>query len=185
MTDGNLDDDDKLCRGFFLQNTIILYVIGAAAAIARIIIRWWVMRGLGREEFLMLFALLCWTGDSLLIGVTVSNGTNQIPADQREHLPAEEAQERIIGSKAFLGAWFLYVTAIWACKLAILSFYKRLTGRVIDPRITRCACITLMITYIASILSLCLICRPFAGNWTVYPDPGRGFSTPASNTTTD
>jgi hypothetical protein len=184
MSDGN-QEDETLCRGFFLHNTIILYAIGAVAAIARIIIRWVVMRGLGREEFLMLFALLCWTADSLLIGMTVSKGTNQIPADQREHLPAEEAQERILGSKTFISAWFMYITAIWACKSAILMFYKRLTGRVIDPRIIQGACITLMITYIASILSLCLVCRPFAGNWTIYPDPGRAFSIPTSNTTAD
>jgi high-affinity Fe2+/Pb2+ permease len=167
------DNDDK--NSFFLQNTIILYVIGAVAAIARIVIRWCLTRQLGKEELIMFFGLLCWTGDTMLIIVTVSKGTNQIPKEQREHFPAEEARERIIGSKSFISAWFLYVTAIWACKAAILMFYKRLTGRVANPRMNQYACITLVVTYITCMLSLCLVCRPFAGNWTIYPDPGRKY----------
>ena len=158
---------------FFLQNTLILYGIGAFAAIARLLIRWRLMRRPGVEEWIMLFGLLCWTGDTMLITVTVSKGTNQVPAELRETLPADEMHARQIGSKSFISAWFLYVTAIWACKAAILMFYKRLTERVTEPKANLVAAYTLGVTYLACMLSLCLVCRPFSGNWTIFPDPGR------------
>ncbi|KAI5858842.1 hypothetical protein BZA05DRAFT_15757 [Tricharina praecox] len=157
---------------FFLQNTLILYAIGAVAAILRIIIRWRLMHRLGVEEWIMIFGLLCWTGDTALITVTVNKGTNQVPSDHRLTMSPHQVHEREIGSKSFITAWFLYVTAIWACKAAILMFYKRLTERVMEPKINIAAAGTLGSTYLACMLSLCFVCRPFSGNWTIFPDPG-------------
>ena len=127
----------------------------------------------------MFFGLLCWTGDTALITVTVNKGTNQVPSELRETLPAYEVRERQVGSKSFITAWFLYVTAIWACKAAILMFYKRLTARVMEPKINLIAAGTLGVTYMACMLSLCFVCRPFSGNWTIFPDPGRELNLPA------
>ncbi|KAI5784753.1 hypothetical protein EDC01DRAFT_663305 [Geopyxis carbonaria] len=163
---------DKEKSSFFLRNTWMLYGIGAAAAIARIGIRFYLTRRIGVEEWIMLFALLCWTGDTFLITVVVEKGTNQVGSVDRSTIPAAEVSARELGSKSFLAAWFFYTTAIWACKAAILIFYKRLTDRSTQRKAVKFAGGVLVVTYLVCMLSVALVCRPFKGNWTVFPDPG-------------
>lgn len=130
----------------------------------------------------MFFSLLCWTVDTTCIVVTVQKGTNQLTDAQRATISEEESRQRQIGSKAFISAWYGYITMIWGCKLCVWLFYKRVTDRVAHPKAMRYSLYTLGVTYAACILSISLVCHPLSGNWQIKPDPGREFLPFSPNT---
>lgn len=81
------------------------YAVGTVAAIARLGVKYYMSRRFNIEEAIMFFSLICWTIDTVLIVITVEKGTNQVPEERRMNMPIDEANRRIAGSKAFLGAW--------------------------------------------------------------------------------
>jgi hypothetical protein len=160
---------------YFVRNTWVLYAVGTFAAVSRIGIRLWFTRRLILDEIIMFFSLLCWTVDTTCIVVTVQKGTNQLTDAQRATISEAESKRRQIGSKAFISAWYMYITMIWGCKLCVWLFYKKVTDRVAHPNTMRYSLYTLAATYVACILSISLVCRPLSGNWQIKPDPGRKF----------
>jgi hypothetical protein len=160
---------------FFVRNTWVLYGLGAFAALARIGIRVWLTRRLALEEAIMLFSLLCWTVDTSCIVVTVMKGTNQMSDHERTIISDAQIRERQIGSKAFIAAWYMYITMIWGCKLCIWIFYRKVVDRVAKSHIMQYSLYILAATYVACILSLTFVCHPLSGNWQVKPDPGREY----------
>ncbi|KAI5808256.1 hypothetical protein DFH27DRAFT_303159 [Peziza echinospora] len=166
-----------MSNGGYLENLIhgvlILYAVGLAAGITRIIIRTAITGRPSIEEYLMFVAMLFWTGDVVLSITLLRKGTNQLPAGtDRALLSPEEVADREIGSKALVAAWFCYITFIWGAKTCLLLFYRRLMSGILQIRAVKLAAVLLVATYISTLLSMFLICRPFRMNWQVVPDPG-------------
>lgn len=108
---------------------------------------------------------------------------------------------RVGGSKLQVMGWSLYTLLLWLLKLCMNIFYGRLTYVVtllplqirladhsfregLDGMQTRIkiGIVAVVATYIATILSILLGCRPLHKNWQIYPDPGStsSFSRPTS-----
>lgn len=155
-----------------VMGVYIFYAVGLASGVLRIGIRSYIMRRPGLEEILMGISMLFWTGDVLLSVVILRRGTNQMTAAERAAITPEELHNRTVGSKAIIAAWFCYITFIWGAKTCLLLFYRKLMQRVKQVRIIKLAAVLLAVTYVAVVLSMFLICRPFYKNWQVVPDPG-------------
>lgn len=156
-----------------IHGVYIFYAIGLCAGILRIAIRTYVAKRPGLEEIIMAISMLFWTGDVLLSVVLLRNGTNQMSPELRAKITPEEIASRTLGAKALIAAWFCYITFIWGAKTCLLMFYNKLMQRIQQIRIVKMAAVMLAVTYIATILSMFLVCRPFYKNWQVVPDPGR------------
>lgn len=123
-------------------------------------------------------------------------------AERASLLPnSPEWNLRIGGSKIQLIGWSLYTLLLWLLKLCMTVFYGRLTyvsrtlfrASSLSPEIRytdRVKCsegldgmqtrikiglVAVGVTYIATILSILLGCRPFHKNWQINPDPGSKF----------
>ncbi|KAI5777963.1 hypothetical protein EDC01DRAFT_732086 [Geopyxis carbonaria] len=155
-----------------LRNTWILYGIGCCTAVLRLSIKMYLSRHFGLEEWAMCAALALWTSQTVLIQVIVEHGTNQVPDTWRGEMSQEEHNRRVLGAKAFIGAWFVYITAIWLCKWAILQLQTRITERVQQRKAMVYMRYLLLTSYAACILSLFCVCVPFQNNWKIRPDPG-------------
>ncbi|KAL8769247.1 MAG: hypothetical protein Q9209_004748 [Squamulea sp. 1 TL-2023] len=84
-----------------------------------------------------------------------------------------EYKHRVGGSKNQIIGWLTYTTLLWTLKTCMLIFFSRLTDGVHNMKIRiRVGAGILTVTYIATILSILLGCRPFHHNWQINPDPG-------------
>ncbi|KAF8425249.1 hypothetical protein EV426DRAFT_716387 [Tirmania nivea] len=144
---------------YFIRTTFVLYGIGVLAALIRIAIRYYLARSLRTEEYLVLFALLCWTADTACIPFIVNNGTNSMPAEKRLTITpgSLEWANRTMAGKMFVGAWVAYITMIWSLKASILVFYSRLTERLHEQRLIKVAWGVVGVTWVACILSMFLV----------------------------
>lgn len=163
---------------YFIRTTWLLFGVGAAAAFFRVGVRYYLTRTVSKEEYLVLFALISWTADTACIPFIVQNGTNAMSAAKRQAIVpgSVEWNNRIMAGKMFVGAWVAYITMIWALKASILLFYGRLTDRLQEKRIIQAAWGIVGTTWLACVLSIFLVCRPFQANWQIYPDPGSELS---------
>ncbi|KAF8470779.1 hypothetical protein BDZ91DRAFT_617742, partial [Kalaharituber pfeilii] len=154
--------------------TWLLYSIGASIAIVRIAIRFFLTKRLRTEEYFVLFSLLCWTVDAAFIPFIVKYGGNSIPAERRPRIipGSQEWINRIMTGKMFVGAWICYITMIWSLKCSILVFYGRIKENLQEQKLIKVTWWVLGATWLACILSMFLVCRPFKGYWQIYPDPG-------------
>ncbi|KAH7379948.1 hypothetical protein BKA64DRAFT_736545 [Cadophora sp. MPI-SDFR-AT-0126] len=101
--------------------------------------------------------------------------TNNIPDDYREtHVFTQrEIYEREIGSKFTLIARSFYITLLWIQKTVLLMFYRHLVRDMPWGKPTMMAYgIIFAVTFVASIISTFVECRPFHLYWQVVPDPG-------------
>lgn len=84
---------------------------------------------------------------------------------------------RIIGSQIQIAGWTMYSTLIWSLKLSMLFFYMRLVeglGRRYRVRIY-VGFFLVISTFLSTILTIFLGCRPFRNYWQISPDPGSAF----------
>ena len=90
---------------------------------------------------------------------------------------SEEQALRIGGSKTQLVGWNLYVLLLWSLKLCMCHFYSRLTVGLADLELrVKIGYAVIVATYLATMLSIMLGCRPFSNNWQIQPDPGSAWS---------
>ncbi|KEZ42842.1 hypothetical protein SAPIO_CDS5268 [Scedosporium apiospermum] len=85
-----------------------------------------------------------------------------------------EYEMRVLGSKIQVAGWTTYSALLWSLKMAMLVFYIRLTqglGRRFKIRITVGFALVIG-TFLASILTVFIACRPFNKYWQINPDPG-------------
>ncbi|RDA86093.1 hypothetical protein CP532_1146 [Ophiocordyceps camponoti-leonardi (nom. inval.)] len=101
-------------------------------------------------------------------------GTNNV--DLRGVVLGEESlEERRRGSGIVLAGRFFYAATLWILKYAILEFLKRLTdltwrkSHLVALTMIRW---TLVLTFVAVLVSILAECRPFSHYWQVVPDPG-------------
>ncbi|PVH99351.1 hypothetical protein DM02DRAFT_493352, partial [Periconia macrospinosa] len=91
------------------------------------------------------------------------------------------------GSKFFLVGWLTYTGCLWTLKTCILIFYSRLTANVplnnMKLRI-RIAAGALIITFIAQVLVILLVCSPVTKTWSSGPNPSAKCLGPTAQTST-
>ncbi|RYO85777.1 hypothetical protein DL766_008086 [Monosporascus sp. MC13-8B] len=103
-------------------------------------------------------------------------GTNNTRfSAHRLPLPDEEMRRRTIGSGLVLASRIFYAATLWILKNAILEFFKRLTSTTwtrsheLTLLFIR---VTLVLTFLAVLISDLAECQPFHNYWQVLPDPG-------------
>ncbi|KAM0551240.1 hypothetical protein ACHAPJ_008585 [Fusarium lateritium] len=79
------------------------------------------------EDYLMVFALINFTGVVVSINEVAKNGSNYMPENVAIKLTPEERQQAIFGSKMTFVLELFTLTAIWTVKACLLFLYARLT----------------------------------------------------------
>ena len=130
------------------------------------------------EEIIMAISMVFFTADSLLGSVVLRNGTNQMPPEYRASLTPDMIRTHEEGAKALSAVWFCYVAFVWGAKTCLLVFYHRMLQRMEQVRIVKIAGWILGVTFVATIIGISLVCRPFRKNWQVVPDPGGTWASP-------
>ncbi|RSL57600.1 hypothetical protein CEP54_008197 [Fusarium duplospermum] len=107
-----------------------LWVVGLAAVVCRLIARRmkigkWSL--LAIEDYLMIFALLNFTGVVVCINEVAKNGSNYLPPDVAANLTPEGEAQAIWGSKMTFVLEIFTLTATWTVKACLLLMYGRLT----------------------------------------------------------
>lgn len=164
-----------------IHDIYIFYGIGMASALLRVIVRCAITRRLGFEELIMIGLAACYTGYISCVRNYLKNGTNLMTPSERlvVLLRPELIKQREQGSKALISSWFLYITVIWGCKLAIWIVCKKLTDRAATQRArVRYTGFLLVFSYFVALITLLTVCNPFPHYWQIDPDPGRAFPSP-------
>ncbi|OAA47608.1 hypothetical protein NOR_02098 [Metarhizium rileyi] len=90
-------------------------------------------------------------------------------------LTAEQLHQKTVASGLVLLSRFFYASTLWTLKYCILEFLKRITDLTWEKsHHTALVAIrwTLLLTFIAVVISDLAECQPFNGYWQVLPDPG-------------
>lgn len=86
---------------------------------------------------------------------------------------AAEAAQIVTGSKLVLATRSLLICALWALKMAVLDLLARLIMKMpYERRVLYLFWAALLVTFVASIITTFVGCRPFKRHWQIHPDPG-------------
>jgi ABC-type Na+ efflux pump permease subunit len=108
----------------------------------------------------MIMALAILSTRAVAAALVLKNKTSNI--DHPERLPPDEIRRRELGSKLVILTRTCYAVFIWAMKFCILAFYSRLVEQLRHyQRFIRPIWWLLVLTFMGSILSTYLECRPF------------------------
>lgn len=100
-----------------------------------------------------------------------------IPTDQRLSLTQEQADSLILGTKWFMVGWYTYVSLIWSLKFNMLFLYQRVVNGLWVAKFIKPTLVLVMTTWIAILLLVSFVCRPYERMWQVWPDPGSEYRT--------
>ncbi|KAL3601709.1 hypothetical protein FPOAC2_05980 [Fusarium poae] len=167
----------------FLQSLLIeswiLWVLGLFIVLCRLASR---RLKLGRwnrlaiEDYLMVFALVNFTGVVVSINEVAKNGSNYMAPDVADNLTPEERDKAVFGSKMTFVLEIFALTAVWTIKACLLFLYNRLTqGTSIKQRwAVRFVAAFCAITYIVVIfLFVFFWCSPTPEYWAVPVNPNK------------
>ncbi|KAJ8118907.1 hypothetical protein OPT61_g189 [Boeremia exigua] len=83
------------------------------------------------------------------------------------------ASEVVIGSKMVLGTRAMLTCLLWCLKMAVFDLLARLISKMPYERIVVYSFWSVLLsTFVASIITIYVGCRPFERHWQIYPDPG-------------
>ncbi|PNY26556.1 Uncharacterized protein TCAP_03509 [Tolypocladium capitatum] len=108
----------------------ILYALGAAAVVCRLLsrrIRLGKWRDLMVDDYLMIFALVNFTGVVVCINEVAQNGSNYMPSEEAAALTPEGVSQAVYGSIMTFVLEIFTLTATWTVKACLLILYARLT----------------------------------------------------------
>ncbi|KAG0158376.1 hypothetical protein PDIDSM_5890 [Penicillium digitatum] len=91
--------------------------------------------------------------------------------DDRLHLTDEIIAERVRGSKWVFVSEHAFLLCIWSLKACMLVIYARITEGLKQKRWINYVTIYVALGFVASELSLFLLCRPLTHYWAVVPAP--------------
>ncbi|KAF7546313.1 hypothetical protein G7Z17_g8528 [Cylindrodendrum hubeiense] len=109
----------------------ILWVLGVVVVACRLVARRMKLGKWGRldiEDYLMVFALVNFTGVVVCINEVAKNGSNYLPEDVAEALDDAGRAQAIWGSKMTFVLEIFTMTATWTVKVCLLLLYSRLTA---------------------------------------------------------
>ncbi|QBZ63072.1 hypothetical protein PoMZ_11965, partial [Pyricularia oryzae] len=159
-----------------------LFTIGALTTILRTYARIKAngFANLRADDYLVWVGLIGYASQCSL-GYSIGNvakgfANNGMTPEERANLDpnSPEYRFRIIGSQIQIAGWTMYSTLIWSLKLSMLFFYMRLVeglGRRYRVRIY-VGFFLVISTFLSTILTIFLGCRPFRNYWQISPDPG-------------
>ncbi|KAF2626693.1 hypothetical protein BU25DRAFT_343408 [Macroventuria anomochaeta] len=107
----------------------------------------------------------------------IYGSTRIISAERRLQLLEPEyessASEVVIGSKLVLATRTMLTCLLWCLKMAVFDLLARLIAKMPYERILVYGFWTaLFSTFVASVVTIFIGCRPFERHWQIYPDPG-------------
>ncbi|KAH8721810.1 hypothetical protein BGZ61DRAFT_195444 [Ilyonectria robusta] len=108
----------------------ILWVLGVVVVVCRLIARRMKLGKWGRlmvEDYLMVFALVNFTGVVVSINEVAKNGSNYMPEEVAKSLDAKGRAQAVFGSKMTFVLEIFTLTATWTVKACLLLLYSRLT----------------------------------------------------------
>ncbi|UPX19714.1 uncharacterized protein EKO05_0009968 [Ascochyta rabiei] len=92
------------------------------------------------------------------------------------HLEPEfgsSASEVVIGSKLVLVTRTLLTCLLWCLKMAVFDLLARIIAKMPYERVHVYGLWTVLsLTFVASVVTVFIGCRPFELHWQIYPDPG-------------
>ncbi|ERF68289.1 hypothetical protein EPUS_02745 [Endocarpon pusillum Z07020] len=150
---------------------IILRTIARATSVG--------IRNFQLDDYMMLLAAVVYsleTAAAYIVGAWWRGlANNGMTPEERASLDpsSQEYALRVGGSKTQVIGWSLYTFLLWNLKLCMCVFYSRLTDGLAHMKIRiRIGYGLIGATYIATLLSILLGCRPLHKNWQINPDPG-------------
>ncbi|KAF4761612.1 hypothetical protein HAV15_005198 [Penicillium sp. str.  len=158
----------------FARETWALYSVGVLGAVLRWVarIRRLGIRNLQTDDYLMLFAVLWYTILCVALNQVASGGgSNLMTEEDKLHLTDSIIAERVRGSKWVFVSEHSFVLCIWALKACMLVIYARITEGLKQKRWINYVAIYVLLGFVATELSLFLLCRPLSHYWAVVPTP--------------
>ncbi|KAJ5883502.1 uncharacterized protein N7473_010388 [Penicillium subrubescens] len=157
----------------FERETWTLYSVGVLGAVLRFVarIRRLGIRNLQVDDYLMMFAVVWYTILSVALNsVATGGGSNLMTDEDKANLTPKTHAERERGSKWVFVSEHAFILCIWSLKACMLVIYSRITEGLKQRKWINYIAIYVAIGFVATELSLFLICRPITNYWAV-PTP--------------
>ncbi|KAG4432288.1 hypothetical protein IFR05_012236 [Cadophora sp. M221] len=157
-----------------MEQAVVNSAIALTAASFLIILSRTFLRRLKHEKFqpddwLMLVSIIFYVVFTSTYPAVVYNGINTTQTEPDKL--TDDAVERItLGSKLVLIGRVFYVTYLWCLKACILIYYTRLSVRTFELLLVKIVAGTVAATWILSLATFFLECRPIELYWQVLPD---------------
>ncbi|KAJ5746990.1 uncharacterized protein N7511_008686 [Penicillium nucicola] len=145
----------------FARETWALYAVGVFGAVLRFAldstarIRRLGIRNLQIDDYLMF---------------RIRGGSNLMTDEDKLHLTPQIEAERTRGSKWVFVSEHSFILCVWGLKACMLVIYARITEGLKQRKWINWIAIYVAIGFVATELSLFLICRPITQYWAVPPD---------------
>ncbi|KAK8131855.1 hypothetical protein PG999_000028 [Apiospora kogelbergensis] len=155
-----------------------LYAVGTCLIASRLFTRIKLVgfRGLQPDDFIVVFAWMCYTSVSVVGHVFILEAkgkhTSQLTLQDRIDLPVSEYAAYEFGSKMFLVGETLYLGTVWTLKLCMAFFYRRLVRGLWSETLILPLMAGIGVTGLAGILTIYTTCTPVSKHWQILPYPG-------------
>ncbi|KAI5797586.1 hypothetical protein EDC01DRAFT_650530 [Geopyxis carbonaria] len=161
-----LDDRPTLLVTYWcVACSIVLILFRCAGRMVRI-------GRLYRDDKLMMLTMIPMLIRLACVHVVLTFGTNNVDVTG---ISDDEAWRRQIGSKVVLAARVFYPAYIWSQKFCITEFYVRLTTHLYERNYRiglKMIRWSLLVTFLAVVVTVFAECQPTHKYWQVRPDPG-------------
>ncbi|RJE24403.1 hypothetical protein PHISCL_03257 [Aspergillus sclerotialis] len=157
----------------FRRETWALYAVGILGATLRFVarIRRLGVRNLQIDDYMMAFAVIWYTMLCVALNQVVTlGGSNLMDEYDIKHLTPTLKSERVSGSKWVYVSEHSFLLNSWTLKSCMLVLYARITEGLSQKRLVHYLAIYVACGFVATELSLFLICRPITNYWAV-PTP--------------
>ncbi|KAJ5826660.1 hypothetical protein N7447_003423 [Penicillium robsamsonii] len=158
----------------FCRETWTLYSVGVLSAVLRFVarVRRLGIRNLQVDDYLMLFAVLWYTILCVALNQVASGGgSNLMTEEDKLSLTDKIIDERVRGSKWVFVSEHSFILCVWSLKACMLVIYARITEGLKQKRWINYVAIYVALGFVATELSLFLLCRPLTDYWAVLPTP--------------
>ncbi|KAJ5382282.1 hypothetical protein N7517_000193 [Penicillium concentricum] len=158
----------------FARETWALYSVGVLSAVLRFVarVRRLGIRNLQVDDYLMLFAVLWYTILCVALNQVASGGgSNLMTEEDKLSLTDKSIDERVRGSKWVFVSEHSFILCVWSLKACMLVIYARITEGLKQKRWINYVAIYVALGFVATELSLFLMCRPLTDYWAVLPAP--------------
>ncbi|KAL4938069.1 hypothetical protein BDV06DRAFT_232128 [Aspergillus oleicola] len=135
----------------------ICTVVACAFLVARLTVRWRLLKRLYIDDFFVTLAALCLIADLAIQHYMFNLGMTT---------PAEMTQEQTINMiKMIIPGSTLYVTSLWLIKASMVIFYKRLADRTRYQTLYNITLVVLAAMWLALFFDIILKCYPPSRQW--------------------
>ncbi|KAJ5088594.1 hypothetical protein N7456_012210 [Penicillium angulare] len=157
----------------FARETWALYAVGVLGAVLRYTarVRRLGIRNLQADDYLMCNAVLWYTILCVALNEVASGGgSNLMTAEERATMTPAIHDERERGSKWVFVSEHAFILCVWSLKACMLIIYARITEGLRQRKWINYIAIYVVLGFVATELSLFLICRPLTQYWAVPTD---------------